>query len=222
MIGVAASTTFQSYAQDTEAGVAAVQRHVGLNNNISGLSSGGTTQPARTPDLVAPGDLGWALCTPDVTAYDECTNDSGSPSPIQNFGGTSQSSPLTAGAAALVIEAYENTHDGVRPAPALVKRFFTSTATDLGHPAYEQGAGLLNSLAAVQAAESWQDANGSPSAVGRNLVVDQTQLSAVGRPGHVITQEGQRPQRLQPKGDGARPRRASLGAQDRVERRRCR
>ncbi len=188
VIGVAASTTLQSYAQDTEAGFQ-LSNGSWLNNNISGLSSGGTTQLARTPDLVAPGDSNWALCSTDVTTYTECTNDSGSPSPIQNFGGTSQSSPLTAGAAALVIEAYQNTHGGVKPAPALVKRFLTSTATDLGHPAYEQGSGLLNSLGAVQAAESWKDKNGSPSAVGRNLVVDQTQLSAVGRPNHVVTKK---------------------------------
>ncbi len=96
----------------------------------------------------------------NVDIYEGCTNDTGEPSPIQNFGGTSLSSPLTAGAAALVIQAYEKTHGGVRPTPALVKRLLTSTATDLGHPAYEQGAGLLNSLAAVQAAMSWKDGNG--------------------------------------------------------------
>ena len=135
-----------------------------VSNNISGLSSGGITQAGRTPDLVAPGDLGWALCTPDLDLYGECTDDNGNPSPIQDFGGTSQSSPLTAGAAALVIEAYENTHHGVRPSPAVVKQILTSTATDLGHPAYEQGAGLLNTLKAVQAAQSWQDAQRSPGA----------------------------------------------------------
>ena len=160
VIGVGASTTFQSYLQTTNAG-AQLSNGQWVSNQISGLSSGGTTQNARTPDLIAPGDLGWALCTPDLSLYEECTTNSGNPSPIQNFGGTSQSSPLTAGAAALVIEAYENTHSGVRPTPDLVKRLLTGTATDLGHPAYEQGAGLLNSLAAVQAAESWQDGHGT-------------------------------------------------------------
>jgi hypothetical protein len=179
VIGVGASTTFQSYIQDTTSG-AQFSDGTWVSDNISGLSSGGITQAARTPDLVAPGDLNWALCTANTALYTECTNDVGSPSPIQDFGGTSQSSPLTAGAAALVIEAYENTHHGARPRPALVKRLLTSTATDLGHPAYEQGAGLLNTLAAVHAAESWHDAHGSPKAVGRSLVVDQTQLSAIG------------------------------------------
>ena len=188
VIGVGGSTTFQSYIQDTQSG-AQLSNGTWVNNNISGLSSGGTTQRARTPDLVAPGDLNWALCTANATLYTECTNDNDDPSPIQDFGGTSQSSPLTAGAAALVIEAYENTHGGTRPTPALVKRFLTSTATDLGHPSYEQGSGLLNSLAAVQAAESWKDAHGSPTAVGRSLVVNQTQLSAIGRPHSVVTKK---------------------------------
>ncbi len=185
VIGVGASTTFQSYIQDTYAG-AQLSNHTWVSDNISGLSSGGITQAARTPDLVAPGDLGWALCTPDLSLYSECTSDSGDPSSIQNFGGTSQSSPLTAGAAALVIEAYERSHHGVRPAPALVKRLLTSTATDLGHPAYEQGSGRLNSLAAVRAAQSWHDSHGSPAATGQSLVVDKTQLTAVGRPGHAV------------------------------------
>ena len=110
--------------------------------------------------MVAPGDLGWALCTPDLTLYEECTNDAGDPSPIQDFGGTSQSSPLTAGEAALVIQAYRNTHHGASPSPAVVKQIITGTATDLDHPAFEQGSGLINSLAAVQAAESWRDGNG--------------------------------------------------------------
>src|SRR5206468_905968 len=105
------------------------------------------------------------------------------PASIQQFGGTSQSAPLTAGAAALVIQAYKDTHHGARPSPDLVKRLLTSTATDLGHPASEQGAGEVDALAAVRAARSWQDANGAPGVQGTALVVDRTQLSVVGRPG---------------------------------------
>ena len=68
------------------------------------------------PDLVAPGELGWALCTPDLDALRGVhRRNRQSRSPIQQFGGTSQSSPLTAGAAALVIEAYETPTTGVRP-----------------------------------------------------------------------------------------------------------
>ena len=189
IIGVGGTTIFRSYLQTTSSGI---QLSGGkfVSNNISGLSSGGITQFGTVPDLVAPGDLGWALCTPDLSLYAECTSDRSpaTPSPIQQFGGTSQSSPLTAGAAALVIEAYENTHGGAKPAPALVKRLLTSTATDLGHPAYEQGSGLLNSLAAVKAAQSWEDSNGPAKAVGNALVVDKTQLTAIANPSTSVGQ----------------------------------
>src|SRR5262249_54149981 len=88
----------------------------------------------------------------------------------------SQSSPLTAGAAALVIEAYEATHGGTRPSPALVKQLLTSTATDLGHPAFEQGAGLLNTLDAVKAALAFTGSSETTDA----LVPDETQIALNG------------------------------------------
>jgi Subtilase family/Peptidase inhibitor I9 len=182
VIGVGASTQFRSYVQTTGAG-AQFSNGTWASNNISAISSGGTTQQARVPDLVAPGELGWALCSTNTAVYQECTDDKGAPSGIQDFGGTSESSPLTAGAAALVIEAYENTHHGVRPTPALVKTLITSTATDLDMPAFEQGSGELNTLGAVQAAESWKDGNGSPAPTGNNLIVNPTQLSVIGNPG---------------------------------------
>ncbi len=188
VIGVAATTTFRSYVQEGGAGSAQLGNGTWISNNISSISSGGVTQSGGVPDLAAPGDLGWALCTPDLDLYSGCTDNNGNPSPIQNFGGTSMSSPLVSGAAALVVEAYETTHHGVRPTPALVKRILTSTATDLGHPAYEQGAGLVNSLAAVKAAQSWKDANGSPTITANSLVVDKTQLRAQGNPGNSTPQ----------------------------------
>ena len=182
VISAAGSTMFRSYIQTTNAGAQLSNGHF-VSNNISGLSSGGTTQQGRVPDVIAPGDEGWALCTPDLTLYEECTSDAGGPSPIQDFGGTSQSSPLTAGEAALVIQAYRNTHHGASPSPAVVKQIITGTASDLDHPAFEQGSGLINSLAAVQAAESWRDGNGRPAAVGSSLVSTPTQLTAIGQPG---------------------------------------
>ncbi len=184
VISVGATTSFRSYAQLTAYGFA-LSRGTFASNNISSISSGGITQGGRTQDLVAPGDLGWALCSPKPATYEECTDDKGDPAEIQDFGGTSQSSPLTAGAAALVIQAYADTHHGAHPSPALVKQILTSTATDLSHPSYEQGAGLLNSLAAVRAARSIQDTHGSPKPTGSGLLVGPTQLALSGRPGSV-------------------------------------
>ncbi|QUQ70363.1 S8 family serine peptidase [Kutzneria sp. CA-103260] len=115
------------------------------SDNITGLSSGGPTFNGKVPDLVAPGYGGMAACTVDPR-WDDCT------SATEAFGGTSQSAPFVAGAAALVIQAYEQAHHGTRPSPDLVKRLLTGTATDLNVPADQQGAGLLNSDAAVKAA----------------------------------------------------------------------
>src|SRR6516225_12155751 len=145
-----------------------------LNDNITSLSSGGFTQAGTTVDMVAPGDSSFASCTPNVARFSECTNLVGKPSPIERSGGTSQSSPLVAGAAALVIQAYEKTHGGTAPAPALVKQILLSTATDLGAPADEQGAGLLNAFKAVQLAES---INGG-TRTGSTLATSTSQLNA--------------------------------------------
>ena len=155
VISVGATTTFRAYAQDTYGGINDPHRNGQfVDNNISALSSGGFTQAGNTIDLVAPGDLNWGLCSADTINYADCTNEQGQPSPIELSGGTSESAPLTAGAAADVIQAYASTHGGVDPSPALVKQILMSTATDLDAPAAEQGAGLLNVGAAVQEARS--------------------------------------------------------------------
>ncbi|HEX5407425.1 MAG TPA: S8 family serine peptidase [Pseudonocardiaceae bacterium] len=180
IISTGASTTYQLMAQtwDSLPGFSGKW----ANDNVSAISSSGITQSGRVYDLIAPGDLGWALCSTDTTVHLGCTNYLGKPSPIQAFGGTSQAAPLTAGAAALVIEAYTATHNGVKPTPALVKQILTSTATDTYDPAQRQGAGLLDALAAVQAAKSISDGNGAPKAQGNGLLFGQSQLGATAAP----------------------------------------
>jgi hypothetical protein len=155
VISVGASTTFRAYAQDTDGGINAPGANGRwVDNNISSLSSGGVDEAGGTLDLVAPGDLNWALCDSDITLFSDCTNENGAGSPIQLTGGTSESSPLTAGAAADVIQAYAQTHGGTDPSPALVKQILMSSATDVYAPATQQGAGLLNVAAAVRLARS--------------------------------------------------------------------
>lgn len=155
-----------------------------VDDNISSLSSGGVTEGGRTVDLVAPGELGFGLCTADAKMYTGCTDFTGAPSDLEDVGGTSEAAPLTAGTAALVIEAYERSHHRSRPSPALVKRILTGTSTDVSAPADQQGAGLLNSYKAVQAALS---APGSTHrAVGRVLLTSTDQIDLAAATGSAV------------------------------------
>jgi hypothetical protein len=156
VISAGASTTYQTPAQIGYGGFQFPGVTGFLNNNISALSSSGFQQDGSTISLVAPGELNWALCSKDVKKWDECVDLANNPAPVEESGGTSESAPLTAGTAALVIQAYEKTHAGTVPSPALVKQILTSTADDIQAPADEQGSGLLDAYRAVLAAEAYQ------------------------------------------------------------------
>jgi hypothetical protein len=184
VIAAGASTTFRNYAQGTQYGF---QFGNGgwLSDNISSIESAGFTQAGRVLDLVAPGEANWALCSADTAIYQGCVNYAGQPTNLESFGGTSESAPLIAGGAALVIQAYRNAHHGSSPSPALVRQLLTSTATDLGEPSQEEGAGELDTLAAVQAAES---VGNSSSALGHNLLVGPTQIDLSGQAGTQFSQ----------------------------------
>jgi hypothetical protein len=180
VIAVGASTTFRYYAQTNYAAARYFATTGWLDDNISSLSSGGFSETGATLDLVAPGDDTWASC--DASAeFAGCINLQNASSDIEASGGTSLSSPLTAGAAALVIEAYRTTHHGASPSPALVKQILTSTATDLGVPATEQGAGQINTYRAVLLAESIN--GGRAGRQGETALMSLNQLNAVGTPG---------------------------------------
>jgi hypothetical protein len=158
LINAGASTTFRAYKQLTFGGINATSPKASkgwLDNNIATISSAGFSQNGdNTTDLVAPGDSNWALCSPNTAVFTACTNFFDAPASIQFTGGTSESAPLTSGAVADVIQAYQSTHGGSSPSPALIKQILMSTATDIEAPAEQQGAGLLNIGAAVKEAQS--------------------------------------------------------------------
>ncbi|MFE3175811.1 S8 family serine peptidase [Amycolatopsis sp. NPDC059090] len=197
VISTGATTDNRLYAQT---GYAAFPFSNGkwVSDNISALSSSGITQNGRTIDLVAPGEGNWADCAP---AYSECRNFNTVPQPtdLESFGGTSESAPLTAGVAALVIQSYRNAHHGASPSPAQVKQIITSTARDLNLPADEQGAGLLDARAAVEAALTAPGSTGAPAGVSSNITLSADQLTLEGAPGSTqqasvnVTNSGTKP-----------------------------
>ena len=177
VISAGASTTFRAYAQSGIGGITYPTVKGWINNNISAVTSAGFEQSGQTIDIVAPGDANWTLCTPDPALYAACTNELGNGSSVQLAGGTSEAAPLTAGTAALVIQAYRQHHGGAAPSPATVKRIIVSTAEDIGAPADQQGAGLLDAYSAVQAAVSYP--GGARKKSGHSLVDGTTQFNAV-------------------------------------------
>ena len=152
-----------------------------VSSNMAALSSGGPAANDKVVDLVAPGDSSAVSCNP-ATA-----NESGCPDNTltETFRGTSMSAPIVAGAAADVIQAYADSHEGTKPTPALVKQLLTGTATDLGAPSDQQGAGLLNTDAAVHAAQQEPGSSSAGSSTG--LVAGPSQVDITGTGGSTST-----------------------------------
>jgi hypothetical protein len=156
--------------------------HRYVSNNMAALSSGGTAPSNKLVDLVAPGWYGGEAACADGSG--------GCPAnyPTESMRGTSESAPLIAGGAADVIQAYRDTHGGASPTPAQVKDILTSTATDIDAPADQQGAGLLNVYAAVQAAREMPGTTLRSGDGSRTVVASPSQLDLAGHGGTVTSQ----------------------------------
>jgi hypothetical protein len=175
VLSAGATTTLRSYAQAQIQGIAFPGVNGWISGNISAISSSGFNQAAGTMDVVAPGDLNWALCSPSAQ-FESCGGLN-----LELTGGTSESSPLTAGVAALVIQAYAKSHGGKIPSPAIVKKIIVSTAQDINAPGELQGAGLDNAYQAVLAARNFQGSTARRT--GHAIIDSKTQLTGIGQAG---------------------------------------
>jgi len=184
VIGVGASTDFRSFGQT---GFLATYGATTADNIASFTSRGPTTDGRARPDLVAPGAFAWALF-PLSKSADGATKP---PYDVGQFGGTSQATPVTAGAAALVIEAFRRAHNGSGPSPAVVRSILMSSAQDLGYPASDQGAGRLDAWRAVQTALR----NAPSYLVGPNSIAVSGQVSSSFTTGFAVTNTGTTPTR---------------------------
>lgn len=212
VISAGASTTYQMFLQTGYAGARLPGIRGWVNNNISSLSSGGFTSSARTVTLVAPGELNYAVCSTDLTMYEGCADYAGNPSGLESSGGTSESAPIIAGVAALVMQAYKKSHHGALPSPATVKDILTSSAKDIGAPAEQQGAGLVDAYAAVLLAKAYGGTTAAPVAVVQSSASSFAAIAAPGSPEtftDTVTNRGTKTQKIAIRG-------RTLGAYDRL------
>jgi Subtilase family. len=98
VISAGAVTNYRANAQIGYAGIRNFATSW-ASENLSALSSGGISDLGRVNDLVAPGEDGWAICTPDPVLFAGCSAFNNNPSPIEFFGGTSQNRPRSSRAA---------------------------------------------------------------------------------------------------------------------------
>ena len=113
----------------------------GFTDNVIFWSLRGPTPLGEVkPDVVNIGAFGW------VPGFIAAGGGDGSNS-WSFFGGTSMATPLTAGVAALLIEALRD--NGLQYDPQVLKRIIMNTAVDINYPAFIQGAGRVDAFNAV-------------------------------------------------------------------------
>jgi subtilisin family serine protease len=149
-ITVGAST---SYAYRVQPALTIKQEVAGSYDEIVPWSARGPTSIGEPkPDVVDVGAFGFADQS-SFTGYGNGTK------AYTIFGGTSMATPVTAGALALVVQEYRDTHNGATPPPDLAKSLLQSGASDLDYDPFTQGSGRVNAFEAVAAAAEGRDPN---------------------------------------------------------------
>jgi len=121
--------------------------------SFSGRGPNGLGQPK--PDVIALGAFGWASLP--VNDWLDGAN------AFDLFSGTSWATPVAAGIAALIVDAYQDTHGGLKPSSAMVREFLKSGATDHGFDVLQQGSGFVNASMSVRMAMDAAGMSVSPS-----------------------------------------------------------
>lgn len=142
VISVGASTFYREFSQ--EGFLMPVGGKWRTDQVIEWSSRPPTSDGRMNPDIMSPGAFGWALAP---TYYLSSTGSKG----VQEFGGTSQASPVAAGCAALLMSAFKAKISQTLPAPAWWESLIRSTAANLGYPGYDQTSGLIDVAAALDA-----------------------------------------------------------------------
>ncbi|WP_371805797.1 S8 family serine peptidase [Candidatus Lokiarchaeum ossiferum] len=109
-------------------------------------------------DVVNLGAFDFSLAPVETRPFDNPYRDGGYYN-YDYFGGTSQACPMTAGALALLYDAWMD-NAGTPLEPGMAKAIIKSTAVDLGYDVYTQGTGRVDALKMVQYAEGNVDENG--------------------------------------------------------------
>ena len=102
------------------------------------------------PELMAVGSYGFTPSDVTVKIFGSKKDDANNDGAFALFGGTSMAAPMTAGAAALVVQ--EMKDKGEKVDPFKVKSILMSSAKDLGNDPFVQGSGRVDALSAVELA----------------------------------------------------------------------
>jgi serine protease AprX len=139
-------------------------------------SRGDASQPNTWPDLAAPGSNIVAACRATLPVC--VTGILGVDDPLHyaSLSGTSMAAPHIAGIAAQVLQVDPDL------TPAEVEQLLVSTATSYGEPGYAAGAGLVDAVAAVQAAAG-QGSAGNGGDAGGDDTEEQVRGNSGNAPG---------------------------------------